>query len=89
MKQELVLDVSDLPPPEPLEKVLEATETLASGQYIRMLHRQEPFPLYDVLGDIGFKHLTRVGQKTSFEIFIWRNSDEAAELAVFTTIGGA
>ncbi len=83
MKQERVLDVSGLEPPEPMERVLEAIETHASGQYIRMLHHREPFPLYGILENIGFKHLTRVGQETSFEIFIWRRGDEVAEAAVF------
>jgi uncharacterized protein (DUF2249 family) len=89
MKQELILDVSGLPPPEPLERVLETIEMLVSGQYLRMLHRQEPFPLYDILANMGFKHHTRVGQETSFEIFIWRNGDEAAEVAVFAETGEA
>lgn len=87
MKQERVLNVSGLEPPEPLEKVLEAIDTHAPGQYIRMLHNREPFPLYDMLGNIGFKHLTRLGQETSFEIFIWRKGDEAAEAAVFAVTG--
>lgn len=89
MHQERVLNVSDLPPPEPLEKVLEAIDTHTSGQYIRMLHCREPFPLYGILENIGFKHLTRLGQETSFEIFIWRKGDAAAEAAVFAVTGAA
>jgi uncharacterized protein (DUF2249 family) len=49
-----VLDVSALPPPEPLERVLDALSDLQSGDRLVVhLHRQ-PFPLYDILGRLGY-----------------------------------
>jgi len=87
MDHEIVLDVSDLEPPEPLERVLAAIETLAPGQYLRMLHHREPFPLYTILEDSGFRYSVREGQETLFEIFIWRRSDVEATAAVRSVTG--
>ena len=81
MELELILNVSELEPPEPLERVLDAIETLQSGQYVRMLHNREPYPLYAILEDTGFKYRVCEGQETIFEIFIWRRNDAAAAAA--------
>ncbi len=35
---EILLDVSDLEPPEPLTRALDTVEQLTAGQYLRMLH---------------------------------------------------
>ncbi|HJX11124.1 MAG TPA: DUF2249 domain-containing protein, partial [Candidatus Binatia bacterium] len=51
---ERVLDVSDLPPPEPLEQVTAALGNLAPGDYLRILHRREPLLLYPWLEEHGF-----------------------------------
>ncbi|HKK14055.1 MAG TPA: DUF2249 domain-containing protein [Gammaproteobacteria bacterium] len=82
MDREIRLDVSALAAPEPLERVLEALETLQPGQYVRMLHRREPFPLYGMLTEDGFLYLTRPGQSAAYEIFIWHREDPEAEAAV-------
>jgi uncharacterized protein (DUF2249 family) len=82
MEQEHVLNVSELEPPEPMERVLEATEILAPGEYLRILHNREPFPLYTILENNGYKHRIREGQETLFEIFIWHKDDSIAGKAV-------
>jgi uncharacterized protein (DUF2249 family) len=87
MEQELILDVSHLPPPEPLERVLAAIDKLAAGQYVRMLHHREPFPLYAILEDTGYDFRIREGQETNYEIFIWRRNDTAAAAAVQSVTG--
>ena len=87
MEQERVLNVSELEPPEPMERALEATEILAPGQYLRILHNREPFPLYTILEENGYKHRIREGQETLFEIFIWRKDDRIAEKAVSAAMG--
>ena len=50
-----VLDVSDLPPPEPLERALDALDTLAAGDRLLLRLRREPFPLYEFLRGMGFR----------------------------------
>lgn len=81
MARERVLDVSRLPPPEPLERALAALSELAPGEYLRMLHWREPFPLYAVLADLGFAHAVRRGGEPPYEIRIWRRGDAEAEAA--------
>lgn len=82
MPGEVLLDVSDLEPPEPLVLTLEAAEQLEPGQYIRMLHRREPCMLYGNLDDNHFKYYQRKGETSAVEVFIWRENDAEAEAAV-------
>jgi uncharacterized protein (DUF2249 family) len=49
------LDVSDLPPPEPLERALDALAELPVGDRLLLLHRRQPFPLYDLLRRMGYR----------------------------------
>ncbi|RMD71081.1 MAG: DUF2249 domain-containing protein [Gammaproteobacteria bacterium] len=76
--RERVLDVSDLPPPEPLQKALEAAENLAPGEYLRLIHRREPLLLYPQLEARGFCYRVRPGRTSAFEVLIWRQGDEVA-----------
>ena len=82
MPDELLLDVSELEPPEPLELTLEAAEQLKPGQYLRMLHRRTPCILYGNLDNNGFKYFQRKGSTTAVEVFIWRENDAEAASAV-------
>ncbi len=65
-----VLDVRRLEPPEPLERILDALADLPAGESLRVLHRREPFPLYDLLRRMGYDWRTQ-GQDDRFEILIW------------------
>ena len=82
MPGEILLDVSDLEPPEPLELTLDAAENLKSGQYLRMLHRRDPCLLYGNLDNNHFKYLQREGSTSAVELFIWREGDTEAADAV-------
>lgn len=70
----ITLDVRGLPPPEPLEQVLEALSTLGSAQQLRVLIDREPFPLYDMLAQNGFQHHTRNTEDYRYEVLIWHVS---------------
>lgn len=89
MAPEHYLDVRELEPPEPLEQALAAVHALQPGDYLRMLHRREPFPLYRLLEQDGFRYVTRDSTASPFEILIWRTDDAAAERAVRRFIGAA
>ena len=82
MATEVLLDVSELEPPEPLTLTLEAAEELQAGQYLRMLHRREPCMLYGNLDDNHFKYYQRKGSTTAVEVFIWAENDTEAAAAV-------
>lgn len=87
MSEEVLLDVSNLPPPEPLEQTLEAAEKLKPGQYLRMLHRRDPCMLYGNLDDNHFNYFQRQGTTTAVEVFIWHDDDTEAAAAVQNIIG--
>jgi uncharacterized protein (DUF2249 family) len=73
------LDVSHLEPCEPLERTLEAIQTLQPGDYLRVIHRREPHLLYPLLDKGGFSWHTRPGDGPAWEIFIWQRGDTEAE----------
>jgi len=83
---EVLLDVSDLEPPEPLVLTLEAAEQLKPGQYVRMLHRREPCMLFGELGE-NFSHYQREGFTSAVEVFIWRSDDTVAGSTVRAIVG--
>ncbi|MCK5876024.1 MAG: DUF2249 domain-containing protein [Candidatus Marithrix sp.] len=72
------IDVSQLEPCEPMEQILAAIPNLPMGEYLHVLHRMEPHPLYKILSKQGYSWLTQVG-KQLVEIYIWRSNDLVAE----------
>ena len=72
--QEILVDARGLEPPEPMEKVMQVLALLRPGQSIRMLLHREPFPLYAILAERGYRHETRMEADGSYVILI-RQSD--------------
>jgi uncharacterized protein (DUF2249 family) len=79
---ERTLDVSELPPPEPLERILDVLPTLSRGEYLHVRHSREPYPLYTLLEDQGYAYVSRPSTDVPVEIFIWRLNDLQAKSAV-------
>ncbi|MCK5718788.1 MAG: DUF2249 domain-containing protein [Thiomargarita sp.] len=71
------LDVSDLEPCEPLERILAILPQLQAGEYLQVLHRMEPYKLYPILDQQDYAWLTKPGKKAPVEIYIWRKTDDA------------
>ena len=82
MATERHIDVRELEPPEPLELALDMAHNLRAGEYLRMLHRREPFPLYRLLEQDGFRYRLHYGGDSPFEILIWRAGDSDVESVV-------
>lgn len=82
---EIIVDVSELPPPKPMEIVLDALDEIKPGQYIRMIHRMEPHPLYNILMDNGYRYKVDVSTGL-IHIFIWKSVDKTAENLVKSCI---
>ena len=78
MAIEIVLDVHDLPPPAPMEQALDALDKLNSGEYLKMVHRMQPFPLYNILTENNFRYLVKPGNH-GFDIYIWKMGDKDSE----------
>lgn len=73
---ERILDVSELEPPEPLERILDSLAEMAAGDWLKVLHRREPYPLYNMLRNMGYCWSTVPGKITAIEILIWPEEQE-------------
>lgn len=69
---ETCIDLRGLLPPEPLERVLAALDSLAEGGRLRVILDREPFPLYDLLECSGHHHAAIGCPDGSWEVRIWR-----------------
>lgn len=74
---EILIDGRDLEAPEPLLRVLAALEAAQSGQTVRLLLPREPFPLYPLLAQRGWRHDTVTQADGSYAIHI-RRADSGA-----------
>jgi len=70
--REIHLDVRGLPPPEPMEQVLDALATLKPDQELRVAIDREPFPLYGILAEKGFSYSTEMIAAHHFQMRIWQ-----------------
>jgi len=68
------LDVRGLPPPEPFEHIMRALPALPAGEYLHVHIDREPYPLYEVLRDIGYVWQTTAMTDGSFSIRIGRGA---------------
>lgn len=82
MTEKRVLDVRDFACPEPADMVLEAVDTLAGGQYLEVIHFQEPRLLYPQLQKRGFAFLVQTDDAPLVKVLIWRQQDTDAKNAV-------
>jgi uncharacterized protein (DUF2249 family) len=57
-RSDLVLDVRDLEPPQPMVLVLQRLDTLAPGETLTVIHSRRPMFLYPQLDERGFVHDT-------------------------------
>lgn len=64
------IDARYLEPPEPFVRAMEAIDTLAPGETLRLLIFREPFPLYKVLDEHGFSRKTEIEADGTYVITI-------------------
>lgn len=72
---ERFLDVSQLAPPEPLESAMRAILALRPGERLRLRVPREPYPLYGLMSEHGFRYESRpvsLGDETLCELVITR-----------------
>lgn len=72
---EVTIDVSNLAPPEPMVRILEACAQLAPGQTLRVEHARRPIYLYPRLNELGYTHETRDLGPGRVELRIRRPAD--------------
>ncbi|HUW26893.1 MAG TPA: DUF2249 domain-containing protein [Gallionella sp.] len=66
------LDVRGLPPPEPFENIMRALQTLPAGETLHVHIHREPYPLYEILRDNGYRWQATTLAEDDFEILITR-----------------
>lgn len=65
-----IIDGRDLQPPEPLERALEALDTLPDGDELVLLLYCQPQPLFNILRANGFRWQEIVQEDGTHEIRI-------------------
>lgn len=70
--EDILLDVRELEPPEPLERVLDTLEVLPEGGRLQVLLRREPFPLYGLLLRENYRYETEFTPDGDCAVRIWR-----------------
>ena len=68
---EILIDGRYLEPPEPFVQTMEALDTLAPGQKLRLRLVREPFPLYRALEFNGVEWQTERRADGEFDILMW------------------
>lgn len=72
----LYLDVSVLEPPEPFKQIVRALASLRIGHSLHVVHRREPFPLYQQLPELGYEYQTVQHNDGLYHIYIWHRLHE-------------
>ena len=72
------IDVSELEPPEPMSQILKALAQLKQGQCLKVVHRREPFPLYEKLPAAGWHYHVEQLAEQLFHIYIFAQSAQSA-----------
>lgn len=69
-KKEVELDVRELPPPEPMMKILEKLSEIDDETLLIVHHHREPLMLYDKLHERGFRATTIKIKENYYKVFI-------------------
>jgi hypothetical protein len=78
MLLEVTLDASEMEPPEPFDRATEILRQLEPGQYLRMLHRRVPYPLFEFCQAMSLSHSVIESTAAPCEIIIYFPADEQA-----------
>jgi uncharacterized protein (DUF2249 family) len=79
MAREIDVDVRELTPPEPLERIMDALADLPAGDRLRIRHRREPHPLYGMLRNMGYRWQTTSHALDDFEILVWEEDRDGQD----------
>jgi hypothetical protein len=78
MLVETTLDARDMAPPEPFDKATAILRQLQPGQYLRMLHRRVPYPLFEFCRAMSLDYAVNEDAAAACEIIIYFPDDEQA-----------
>jgi len=72
------LDVSELEPPEPYSLAINILSEMPCETILNMIHRKEPFPLYQTASEMDFEHKTTFLCDGMVQIQFWHKGDSIA-----------
>jgi len=78
MLVETVLDARDMAPPEPFDQATAILRQLQPGQYLRMLHRRVPYPLFEFCQPMSLTSSVNEDAAGTCEVIIYFSADEQA-----------
>jgi len=81
--EQVTLNVSGLAPPEPMTKIVLALSNLQKLQYLKVIHRRQPFPLFERLLAGGWGYVCNEISEQRFIIYIYHLRDQGKFLALF------
>jgi len=76
---QILLDVSELEAPLPLQKALSAASKLKQYEYIKMVHRMKPCHLFATLEKIGVWWLDFEVSQSEYIVFMARVDDDVTK----------
>ncbi|RMF14545.1 MAG: sulfurtransferase TusA family protein [Gammaproteobacteria bacterium] len=68
------LELRGLPPPEPLIQATSQMAMLEPGQVLRITLDREPYPLYEIAKEQGFRVRVKEFEPGQFHIHLWEDS---------------
>jgi uncharacterized protein (DUF2249 family) len=72
MPREHLIDVCNLEPPEPFERVMHGLGLLGAGDTLRVVIDRRPVPLFRVLERNGYAYHEEPSARALLEIVIWK-----------------
>ena len=78
MLVEITLDARGMAPPEPFDQATAVLRQLQPGQYLRMLHRRVPYPLFEFCRGLSLAYAVQEEAVAACEIIIYFPADECA-----------
>ncbi|SFD28710.1 DUF2249 domain-containing protein [Pseudoalteromonas denitrificans] len=87
----IVIDVSELVPPEPMVEILKALSKLEPSQCLKVIHSREPFPLYKKLSESNWCYFVQsLSEKRAdfkrFNIFVYKRAQSDYFESLFTSV---
>jgi hypothetical protein len=71
----IIVDVSELPPPEPMTVILTALARLNKRDCLLVTHRRQPFPLYEKLLQAGWAYHCQTHDDEHVSLYIYHQVD--------------
>ncbi|MYN10162.1 DUF2249 domain-containing protein [Pseudoduganella aquatica] len=72
--KDVPLDLRGLPPPQPMERIMEALDTLKAGDALQVQMDREPHPLFGMLERGGYRHHGD-WSSDAYVLRIWQRAD--------------